>query len=113
MSIKGAVSIGRRDILLADQLRIDAMQAAAKKRKEAADLRRLNDAEADPAELATALFVAMEEITAEAAKGNLSIDITVPKAMVRKHLQKELGLEGFSVRDDEQYQKLHVQWTGQ
>lgn len=101
------------DILLADQLRIDAMRAAARKRKEEADLRRLNDQEAGPGELASGLFNAMELVTAEAAKGNMSAELVVPKAEVRAHIQKELGFEGFAVTSDEQYQRVRIQWTGQ
>lgn len=100
-----------REFLLADELKMDALRAAARKRREEAELRAQNDEPATEEELSNALVIAFEVVAREAAKGNLSAEMTVAKAAVRAHLQKELCLEGLTVRDDEQYSRLHIQWS--
>lgn len=99
------------EMLLVDRLRLDSFREEARKRKETVLLRRLNNQPAEPGELVNALFLAMELVRREANNGNYSAEMIVSKAEVRKHIQQELVLEGLTVRDDEQYQKLHIQWT--
>ena len=100
-----------REFLLADELRMEAFKAQARKRKEEADDQRRAKADPERGEAENTLALVREVMAKAARDGQHSHDAKIVKHVVREWCAEQLRAEGLVAIDRKDSLTLRVEWA--
>lgn len=101
----------KKEFLLADELRMEAFKAQARKRKEEADDQRRAKADPERGEGENTLALVREVMAKAARDGQHCVDAKIVKHAVREWCAEQLRAEGLIAIDKKDALTLRVEWA--